>query len=137
MCSAVGSNTKAHLCREKALHGGFDFCRSHDQEFAALIRAYNAKETEAENIEESLEDKRDKAQMLNLIEIKKSIIKLRYQAHLRFYSRGGDDSGYSQRILTLQADIRQILEDIHEESCSAATLTAQSRKEPLRPTPET
>ena len=74
-----------------------------------MNQEYKSKELESETLEKNETYERNEQQIQAMIEIKEEIIKLRGQVQLRFFSRAADNLGHSQRILILQADIKQLI----------------------------
>lgn len=59
-----------------------------------------------------------RAQIRALIMVKEEIIKLRGQVQLRFFSQAADNLGLAQRILVLQAKIRDLGKDLVQKDFS-------------------
>ncbi len=83
------------------------------------------KELESQSIEEKGLHEKSEQQILALITIKEEIVKLRGEVQLRFFSRAADNLGHAQRILVLQADIRNLKKRLVQRDVSHGSSTGE------------
>ncbi len=87
--------------------------------------AYKSKELESQSIEENGLHEKSEQQIQALITIKEEIVKLRGEVQLRFFSRAADNLGHAQRILVLQADIRNLEKRLVQRDVSHGSSTGE------------
>ena len=102
-------NHDGSQCHAQLIQHYHKLCPRHHKDLQKSKDEYKSKELESKSIEKGEQYKENEQGIQASIIIKEEIVRLRGQVQLRFFSRAADNLGHAQRILVLQAEIRDLV----------------------------